>query len=306
MPPRDRRAHGERRDHNERSERPARAERFDSMHAKKDTHTAATPAPAARAASGAVPPGLYLVPTPVGNLADITPRGLRILAAADCIACEDTRRTGLLLHLAGLPKKRLLCIEAHREESQIADLLRMLQQKQIVALVSDGGTPCLSDPGQRLVQAVHAAGLPLVSLPGASAITAAFAGSGFPAPWTFYGFIARKGADRRRVLTTLAERTGDAAILFESPFRLLALLKELAGDVRYQNRPLVLAQEISKIHETWHRGTAAELLARLETRAAIKGEWTVVIGPVNGVSTNENPSESDLSTEANEPPAQSE
>ncbi|HTL53898.1 MAG TPA: 16S rRNA (cytidine(1402)-2'-O)-methyltransferase, partial [Planctomycetota bacterium] len=248
------------------------------------------PHPAYAPVSGnALAPGLYLVPTPIGNLADITPRALQILTAADCIACEDTRRTGLLLHLIGLPKKRLICIEAHRESAQVADLIARLQQRQIVALVSDGGTPCLSDPGRWVVQAAQAADLPIISLPGASAITAAYAASGFPPPWTFYGFLARKGAPRRAALTTIAERTSEAAILFESPFRLLALLKELAEDVRYQDRPLVLAQEISKIHETFHRGSPAGLLEQLSARAAIKGEWTVMIGPRAGSDeTDEN------------------
>ncbi|MGH7145821.1 MAG: 16S rRNA (cytidine(1402)-2'-O)-methyltransferase [Planctomycetota bacterium] len=219
------------------------------------------------------------MPTPLGNLADLSPRAARVLAAADCIACEDTRRTGLLLHLTGLPKRPLVVVEAHREAGAIDGLIERLRAGGRIALVSDGGTPCLSDPGRKLVAAAAAAGVGVISLPGPSAVTAAFAASGFAAPFTFHGFLARKGRDRACVLETIAARAEETAILFESPFRLAALLKELAEDVRWTERPLVLAQEISKIHETWHRGSAAQLLARLQARAAIKGEWTVLIGP---------------------------
>lgn len=249
---------------------------------KPAAHGRVTPSPQpTRAAAGGVDlaGGLYLVPTPIGNLGDLTPRAIQVLIQADCIACEDTRRTGLLLHLVGLPRKQLVCMEAHREGQRIDEILARLAQGQRVALVSDGGTPCLSDPGQRLVAAVAAAERSVVSLPGASAITAAYAASGFPPPWTFYGFIARKGKARREVFDRIATRADEGAVLMESPFRLTALLKELAEDVRYAERPLVLAQEISKIHETYHRGTAAALWVRFRERAQVKGEWTVLVGP---------------------------
>ena len=238
-----------------------------------------TPQPASADARAQEPSGLYLVPTPIGNLGDLSPRVLRLLAGADLIACEDTRRTGMLLQLTGIGRKRLVCLEAHRESSKLPELLDALERRQIVTLVSDGGTPCLSDPGLKLVQAAVARNIPIISLPGPSAISAGWAASGFPAPWTFYGFIARKGKARRAVFEAIAGREAEGALLFESPFRVIALLKELCEDVKLSKRPLVLAQEISKIHERYHRGTAMELLPALEARPSIKGEWTVMIGP---------------------------
>lgn len=227
-----------------------------------------------------VPGKLFVLATPLGNLDDLSPRALAVLRSADLIACEDTRRTAKLLARYGVDRPSVSC---HRfnEARRIDPILRALQQGKQVALVSDGGTPGIADPGARLVQAVHEAGLEVSPLPGPSAVTALLSASGLGADrFIFEGFLPHRAGERRRRLREL--RTEPRTIVFyESPRRLgrtLADIAEVIGE-----RRLVLGRELTKLHETLVVGTARELIARLGSE--IRGEVTLAlegagVGPV--------------------------
>jgi 16S rRNA (cytidine1402-2'-O)-methyltransferase len=213
---------------------------------------------------------LVVCPTPIGNLEDITLRVLSALREADVVACEDTRRTRVLLDRYGV-KARLVSYHEHNERARAAELTEKMRSGDVVALVSDAGMPLVSDPGFLLVRACVAAGLPVEVLPGPSAAITALVASGLPADeWHFHGFLPRKKGELREVLSS-----GDGTLVaFESPRRLpatLALLAELDPD-----REAAVCRELTKAHEEVVRGTAAELAARY-AEGPPKGEIVLVI-----------------------------
>ncbi len=219
---------------------------------------------------------LYLVATPIGNLEDITLRALRVLKEADLVACEDTRRTRKLLTHYGLTK-RLLSYHEHNEAERARELLAELRGGAQVALVSDAGTPLVSDPGERLVRLCIEEGIPIAPIPGASALVAAFAASGLPSgEFTFAGFVPARPAERRRALAALADRPG-TLIFYEAPHRLLVSLGEMLAT--FGNRQAAVARELTKVHEEILRGRLSDLLEQLRARASVPGEITVLIGP---------------------------
>ncbi len=231
---------------------------------------------------------LYIVATPIGNLEDLTARAARILGEVDRVVAEDTRRTGILLKHLGI-RVPLTSLHAHNEASRAPALLEWLGAGETVALVSDAGTPVVSDPGERTVAAVRAAGHDVVPLPGPSAVLAALAGSGLPSErFAFLGFVPRKGPDRRSTLERIAGSL-ETVIVFESPERLCKFLEALDG--MDPDREVCVARELTKIHEEFRQGTAAELLSYYQ-EAGVRGEVTVVIAPAPEGS-DEGPSEAD-------------
>jgi 16S rRNA (cytidine1402-2'-O)-methyltransferase len=222
-----------------------------------------------------MPPGtLFVVATPLGNLGDLTPRAADLLRAVPVVAAEDTRRTrGLLTYLGASP--RLLSFHAHSTAARAENLLEILQGGRDVALVSDAGTPVVSDPGSSLVQAVRAAGIPVVPIPGVSAVATAVSVSGFDGDrYLFLGFVPRKGSERQRLLTRAAHEEWPT-VFFESPNRLAGLLADLA-DLAGEGRAVTVARELTKIHEEIRTGTLGTL-AHHYAQAEPKGEITVVL-----------------------------
>jgi 16S rRNA (cytidine1402-2'-O)-methyltransferase len=218
---------------------------------------------------------LYLVPTPIGNLGDLTLRALEVLKAAQVIAAEDTRRTRQLLSHFAIPcPERLVAYREHREESAGRFLVELLRQGKTVALCTDGGFPGISDPGYRLVTAVIEAGLPFSVLPGPSAVPVALVSSGLPtSSYTFKGYPPRRGGPRRRFLETDKD-SPHTLVLFESPYRVASTLE--AALEALGNRRAAVCLELTKKFESVTRGTLAELLAGFRDRS-IKGEATIVI-----------------------------
>jgi len=217
---------------------------------------------------------LVLVATPIGNLGDLSPRASEELAAADLVACEDTRRTGRLLQHAGISGSDLLRLDEHTEERSTAVVVDRIGCGETVALVSDAGMPGISDPGERVVRRVVEAGHPVVVVPGPSAPVAAVSASGLATDrWCMEGFLPRKGSARSDRLAELAveERT---MVLFESPNRLAATLRDLVG-VLGPDRRAVVAREMTKLHEEFVRGTVAELADRFDEPP--KGEVVLVL-----------------------------
>lgn len=216
---------------------------------------------------------LYIVATPIGNLSDITRRAERVLSECDAVAAEDTRRTlGLLSHL-GI-KKQLISYYEPKEEQAIPGIIKLLTEGKSVALVTDGGTPAISDPGYRLVKVAHEAGIRVIPIPGPSALTAALSAAGIPTDrFTFAGFLPSKSSARKKALSDLKDRT-DTLVFYESPNRLLDFLADalsILGD-----RETVIFREITKIHEEQIRGTISAIIELLKGKA-IKGEITVLI-----------------------------
>ena len=219
------------------------------------------------------PGTLYLVATPIGNLEDITLRALRVLRECDLVAAEDTRRTGQLLKHFGVSKP-LLSYFQFNEARRTHQLLERLRSGATVALVTDAGSPGISDPGERVVRAVLAAGLRVEPVPGPCALIAALTASGLPTDeFHFVGFLPHKSGRRRKRLEALGQVPG-TLVLYESPHRLEKLLQELAE--LYPERPLVLARELTKKFEEFLRGTASELLAQRRGRSW-KGEFVVLM-----------------------------
>jgi len=217
---------------------------------------------------------LVLVATPIGNLGDLSPRASEELAAADLVACEDTRRTGRLLQHAGISGSDLLRLDEHTEERSTAVVVDRIGCGETVALVSDAGMPGISDPGERVVRRVVEAGYPVVVVPGPSAPVAAVSASGLATGrWCMEGFLPRKGSARSDRLAELAveERT---MVLFESPNRLATTLRDLVG-VLGPDRRAVVAREMTKLHEEFVRGTVAELADRFDEPP--KGEVVLVL-----------------------------
>jgi 16S rRNA (cytidine1402-2'-O)-methyltransferase len=217
---------------------------------------------------------LYLVATPIGNLEDTSQRALRILQEAHMVACEDTRHTQILLRHFDIRAKHLTSYTEFNHRRKVAELVGQLDRGWDVALVSDAGTPGLSDPGEQLVRAAIDAGHDVVPVPGPAAAIAALVASGLPTrEFTFVGFVDRKSGPRRRALERLmAERR--TAVLYESPYRLAALLADLAAVA--PDAPVAVARELSKVHEEIRRGTASELAEHFAAHPA-KGEVTVVL-----------------------------
>jgi 16S rRNA (cytidine1402-2'-O)-methyltransferase len=220
-----------------------------------------------------MPGTLYVVATPIGNLQDLSPRAASVLRSVDVVASEDTRRTRTLLaHVGARP--RLLSFHAHSGPRRTTALLEILAEGRDVALVTDAGTPAVSDPGSDLVAAARAAGSSVVGVPGPSAVTTALSASGLTADrYVFLGFAPRKGAERRRVLARAADEEW-TVVLFEAPGRVAALLRDLAALA--PGRQAVVARELTKIHEEFRTGTVEEL-GDYYSITEPKGEVTVLL-----------------------------
>lgn len=217
---------------------------------------------------------LYLVGTPIGNLEDITLRALRVLREADIVACEDTRQTQKLLRRFDL-RKRLVSYHEHNEMIRAPELVMEMEQGAQVALVSDAGMPVISDPGHRLVALCVRHGIPVVPVPGPTAVVAALAASGMPVEeFVFVGFLPARAGERRRRLQQLAHEPR-TLVLYEAPHRVLETIRDLLEI--FGDRPAVLAREVTKVHEEFLRGRLSELRARLG-RKPPKGEITLLIG----------------------------
>jgi 16S rRNA (cytidine1402-2'-O)-methyltransferase len=222
---------------------------------------------------------LYLVPTPLGNLEDITYRAVRVLREVDLVACEDTRSSGVLLQHLGVDTPRA-SFHAHNEHAKTPALVRRMLEGESVALISDAGTPGISDPGFLLVRAAVAAGLTVVALPGPTAFVPALVASGLPTDrFVFEGFLPqKKGRSTRLAALTGEERT---IVLYESPHRLVRLLSELAERLG-SDRPAAVGRELTKLHEEVRRGTLAELAAHYGGQERVRGEVVVVVGGARG------------------------
>ncbi|MBZ5723422.1 MAG: 16S rRNA (cytidine(1402)-2'-O)-methyltransferase [Acidobacteriia bacterium] len=229
---------------------------------------------------------LYVVATPIGNLEDMTYRAVRVLREADVIACEDTRQTRKLLDHYGI-RAPAVSYHEHNETERAGELAARLVAGAVVALVSDAGTPLVSDPGYRLVRAAIENGIPVEPVPGASAALAALAASGLPTDaFHFGGFLPSKPGARARALRALAEEPA-TLIFYEAPHRILETLEAIEQTLG--TRPVVLARELTKLHEEFLRGTAAEIRGQLAARDALKGEITVLIGKATGPPPDDTP-----------------
>ncbi len=219
---------------------------------------------------------LVLVATPIGNLADLSRRAVETLAAADIICCEDTRHTRALLTHAGITGPRLVAVHEHNEAASATRVGAWLREGRTVAVVTDAGTPVISDPGRRLVRAAIDAGVAVTVVPGPSAALAALVVSGLPADrWCFEGFLPAKGGERARRLQVLAgeERT---AVLYEAPHRMRRTVADLVGALG-PDRDVVVARELTKVHETVWRGTLGEAVSLLDAEEP-RGEYVIVLG----------------------------
>lgn len=225
---------------------------------------------------------LYVVAVPIGNPDDISLRALATLKAAAVVAAEDTRHFATLARHHGIVT-RALSYHDHNEESRGRELVERLRSGEDVALVSDAGTPLVSDPGFRLVRAAIDAGIELTVVPGASAPTAALVGSGLPPhPHRFIGFLPRATAARRAAFASLA--ADEATIIaLEAPHRLADAVRDALGALG--DRPACLARNLTKPHERWQRAPLSELVAQLESEEAVRGECTIVIGGADGQVT---------------------
>jgi len=222
-----------------------------------------------------VRPALYLVATPIGNLEDITLRAVRILRQVDLIACEDTRQTKKLLHHYGITR-RTVSYHEHNEMTRAAELVMDLEKGISVALVTDAGMPGISDPGFRLISLAIRHHLPVVPIPGAAAFLSALVASGLPTDsFRFSGFLPTKKGQRRKLLESIRE-SPRTQVFYEAPHRILECLEDIV-EVLGPNRHVVIAREVTKLHEEFLRGRAAEVLETLKARP-VKGEITLLIG----------------------------
>jgi 16S rRNA (cytidine1402-2'-O)-methyltransferase len=229
---------------------------------------------------------LYLVATPIGNLEDITYRAVRVLKEADLIACEDTRQTRKLLEHYDI-RTPTISYHEHNEAPRAGELAERLSAGAVIALVSDAGMPLVSDPGYRLVRAAIENGIPVQPVPGASAALAALAASGLPAEtFRFCGFLPPKPGQRAKALEALAEEHA-TLVFYEAPHRILGALEAIEKVLG--PRPVVVARELTKIHEEFLRGTAAGIRAQLAERDAVKGEMTVLVGRASGPAPDDTP-----------------
>lgn len=218
---------------------------------------------------------LFVVATPIGNLEDITYRAVRVLREATLIACEDTRQTRKLLDHYGITTP-MVSYHDHNEESRTAELIERMRNGESIALVSDAGTPLISDPGFRLVRDARAAGIPVSAIPGPSAALTALSASGLPTDaFRFCGFFPEKRKARLDVLRDLS-RDPATLVFYEAPHRIVETLTDI--EEAMPGRPVVLARELTKLHEEFLSGSPAHIRHELEQRPAIKGEMTVLIG----------------------------
>ena len=227
--------------------------------------------------SSIVHAGLWLVATPIGNLDDISPRAVSVLRAARVICCEDTRHSGSLLKRINATPERLIVANDHTEHDAIEEVMGLLAANEVVAVISDAGTPAISDPGERLVRAAVAAGHPVHATPGPVAFVVAATISGLPTDRiAFDGFLPRSGAERRERLTEVA-RERRTTVLYEAPHRLEKTLVDLAAACG-EDRLVALTRELTKMHEEVWRGT---LSAAIEHSRAVapRGEYAIVIAP---------------------------
>jgi len=232
--------------------------------------------PGGTTADAAGPGSLVVVGTPIGNLGDLTPRAVASLRSADLIYCEDTRRSRALLTHAGITGAALRSLHAHNEDDRIDEVVRAVTDGKTVALVSDAGMPAVSDPGARLVAAVSAGGLPVTVVPGPSAVLTALVASGLPTDrFCFEGFLPRSGKERAARLAALAVEPR-TSVVFEAPGRVSATLADLA-EVCGPERPVVVARELTKLHEQIWRGRIADAAAWAGA-GDIRGEVVLVLG----------------------------
>jgi 16S rRNA (cytidine1402-2'-O)-methyltransferase len=239
--------------------------------------------PSEPGARAPLPPGLYLVATPIGNLGDITLRALDVLRRVDRIACEDTRQTQKLLNHFQIPTPTV-SYHQHNERERAGELVASLQAGARIALVSDAGMPGISDPGSVLVAAAIAEGVPVIPIPGANAALSALIASGLPAAeFTFLGFLPEKSGARRTRLEEIAGQAADhvddgprTLIFYEAPHRIEPTLADLEA-VFGPGLRIVLARELTKVHEEFLRGTVAEVRSALAARAVVRGEITLLV-----------------------------
>lgn len=219
---------------------------------------------------------LYLVPTPIGNLEDITIRAKKVLQSADYIAAEDTRTSGILLEKIGV-HNHMLSFHKYNSKQRAPELIKLMQEGAVIAEISDAGMPVISDPGYELVQECIKNDIPVVPLPGASAFTTALIASGFDAqPFTYYGFLPRKAGEQKPFFEQMNEARA-TSIFYEAPHRLAKTLKNMAT-VFDSNRQIVAARELTKIHEEFVRGTITELNDYFEENAP-RGEFVILVSP---------------------------
>jgi 16S rRNA (cytidine1402-2'-O)-methyltransferase len=221
-------------------------------------------------------PALYLVATPIGNLEDITLRALRVLKEVDVIACEDTRQTQKLLNHYAITT-RTTSYHEHNEMTKSAELVKEMQEGASVALVTDAGMPGISDPGYRLIALAIRHRVPVVPVPGASAFLAALVASGLPTDsFRFSGFLPAKRGERRAALEAI-KSSPRTQVFYEAPHRVVESLEDVC-EVLGSQRNVVVAREVTKLHEEFLRGRAGEVLTNLKARDAVKGEITLLIG----------------------------
>lgn len=221
---------------------------------------------------------LSVVATPIGNLGDITLRAMETLKACDAIVCEDTRITGKLLTLLELPKKELIASHSYVSENVVTMIMRRLKKGEHLCLVSDAGTPGISDPGYALIRRAREEGIKIESVPGASAVLAALSVSGLPTHhFTYFGFLPLKKG-RQTMIKSFAD-IEHTIVLYESPHRILRTLDELAAALADQpDRAVVIARELTKVHEEVVYATVS-LIKEAADKLIVKGEFTIVIGP---------------------------
>src|SRR6266566_7023517 len=221
-------------------------------------------------------PALYLVGTPIGNLEDITLRAVRVLKEVDVIACEDTRQTQKLLNHYGITT-RTISYHQHNEMTRSAELVKAMQEGGSLALVSDAGMPGISDPGFRLVSLAIRHHVPVVPIPGAAAFLAALVASGLPTDsFRFSGFLPAKRGERRAALEAVRS-SPRTQVFYEAPHRAVESLEDVC-EVLGDDRHVVMAREVTKLHEEFLRGRAGEVLENLKARESVKGEITLLIG----------------------------
>jgi 16S rRNA (cytidine1402-2'-O)-methyltransferase len=224
----------------------------------------------------AAKPALYLVATPIGNLEDITLRALRLLKEVDLIACEDTRQTQKLLNHYAIAT-RMTSYHEHNEAERSVELVKQMQEGTSVALVTDAGMPGISDPGYRLITLAIQHGLSVVPVPGASAFLAALVASGLPTDsFRFNGFLPAKRGERRTTLEQI-KNSSRTQVYYEAPHRIVETLVDVI-EVLGDTRSVVIAREVTKLHEEFLRGSAGETLDNLKSRESVKGEITLLIG----------------------------
>ena len=241
---------------------------------------------------------LYIVSTPIGNLEDITVRSMRILQEVDSIACEDTRQTAKLLQLLKLPLKPFIRYDDQKEQSATAEIIELLETGKSVALVSDAGTPSISDPGFKLVRYAISQGIKVVPIPGPSAIIACLSVSGLPTDrFAFEGFLPPKPGSRKNRLISLAqeERT---LIFYESPHRIMKTLQDMLEV--FGDRQVAVGKELTKIYEEVFRGKISEVITQLVPEK-VRGEFTIVIaGKTDATDSNGYQETTDGTTERTE------